>query len=333
MIKTLTDYLKKIIKNSESNKMKGRTLFSIGVIFFGSLIIISCSSVDIRRGQACPRYGDLNLDISGKNNIKVEGYNGIVTVPADETTKAKAIDNKEALDSFLASYKSICGKEPPFYNEIAYVRRMRAEAEAKKEEELKKESEKKKQEALAILNARKRIGLNLDALDVAIFLWLQLQQQESELYETGQTIKAKRKESEVEQSWEEIKKIFSVGSTISSTSECPFERIMGRSVIGKEELETRRFRLSCYDINKNSIDLLFEFSVNSDILPWEGSNKTSNNLAENFEAESRFTGTIQVVGEWIYGGPTAVELVNKSYYSKQSEIHVKVKIISLQPIN
>lgn len=107
--------------------MNGRIFAGI-VILGGSLFSGSCSTADVRKEQACPMYGDLHLDFPGKKNVTVEGRGGIVTVVSvDDVTQAKKIDNKEASDEFLKSYKSICGQEPPFYYEIAYVKRMTAQ--------------------------------------------------------------------------------------------------------------------------------------------------------------------------------------------------------------
>ncbi len=323
--------------------MKRKRFFTWILILSGSLFSIKCSTVDVRNEQACPMFGDLHLDVSGKKNLTVEGYSGIVTVPADETTKAKAIDNKEALNAFMASYKSICRQEPPFYNEIAYVRRMKVETESKKEDEMRIETEKKKQETVARQKARKQTGLNLDALDAAIDSWLLLEREANELYTAGQTIKYKKKQSEVEQVWKKIEKIFRIGQSISGTSECPFERIKGVSLIGEEGYATRQFRLSCYDSKNESFNLLFEFGVRDDFASiWDEKVQTKDSIVEIFEAGSRFAGTIQVVGNWLAGGgPKAVELLDKTpefrvrgdYETKLSEILVKVKIVSLQPVH
>ncbi len=344
--------------------MKGRRFFTWILILSSSLLSIRCATVDVRKEQACPMFGDLHLDFTGKKSLTVEGYSGIVTVPADQTTKAKAIDNKEALNTFLASYKSICGQEPPFYNDIAYVRRMKigeeakkTETEIKKEEELLAETEKKKQEALARQKGRKQTGFNLDALEATIDSGILLEKEGAELEKAGQTIKAKRKQSEAEQKWKEIiEKKFRVGQSISATAECPFQRLPIQ--MSGEGYATRIFRLSCFDkrlikeqnqqdqANENIyLDIIFEFKVPVDSSNnWPAWAQTSNDIAEKFESSSDFIGSTQIVGNWettsfnlfkkeVKRKVEAVEIEDNSYSSNRILMKVKVKIVRLQPVN
>lgn len=330
-------------KNLGDNKMNGRKFFTWIVTLCSWLFVVRCSSVDIRREEACPMYGDLHLDFSGKKNVTVEGLNGIVTVPVVETTKAKAIDNEKGLKAFLESYKSICEQEPPYYSEIAYIKRMKAEAESKKEEELKVAEEKKKQKAL------KNTGLNFDALSVTIDLWLRLRKELEDLETTGQTIKATRKKGEVEEAFKKIEKFFKIGQIISASPDCAFEQTSFRYTSSTPS--NRLFRLSCSEkkvLDSHGkdfafLDIVFEFvapidSINSPYgyySDWPTSAQTNNDIAEIFESSSRFSGSAKIVGGWksVYSGEPFKIIGIMDPFINDNAIVVKVKIINLHPVN
>lgn len=308
-------------------------------------------------------FGNLDLDLSGKQNITVERFDGIVTVASfDALTKAKEIDSKEAFDTFLMSYRYICGQDPPFYSEIAYVKRLKAVEEAKTQRQLQKEeTQKENQDALAKQKARDSLaksGLNLDALDRVISRLGLLAREQKELEKAGQTVKAKRKRGEVEQAYGEIENIFHIGRSISATSECPFERIMKTSLDGKSEgYEDREFKLSCYnrkakfgpvgtsEDNLPQLIIVFKFvapvdPVFSDISSgWPAWAKTSNDMTEKFEAtKSRFTGSVEVVGGWeeiVFGSLRNNEKAvdTDSGDPQLLKLKVKVKISRLHPLS
>lgn len=238
---------------------------------------------------------------------------------------------------------------------ITKDQQIKKEKEAEKQEELRIEIEKKNQEIQMRQKALKKTGLDFNAFDLSLTSWLLLRKEAEEFDKTGQTIKAKRKWNEVEEARKKIEKIFRIGQSISATAECPFERISGE--ISYEE--TRQFRLSCYEkkILDSSIiagtsigekkevfaylDLIFEFVALSDksyfvsINDWEASAQTNNGIAEIFEAGSRFTGSAKIVGGWrspVSGSAMKITGIMDPFINKNAII-IKVKIVSLQPLN
>lgn len=229
--------------------------------------------------------------------------------------------------------------------------KVKSEEETRKQEELQKEianSEKKKHDAQARQKARAKTGLNLDVLESAIDNWLMLQVEAKELEEAKQTIKAHKKEIEVEKAWGAIKNVFTIGRSIQATTECPFEKsnLPNSHFPGAPP---RKLRLSCFDkkklgesrwadasgtvhIRPDILDVNFEFIATADAYgkgyanpyDWPVGAQTSNEITEKFEeGSSRFTGSLKIVGE-----PK-----QEVFASDDRLITIKVKINSLQPLN